>query len=515
MHPRRSSSYGISSGHTHSNDPATNTNTLHNSHSATFVNHNGTGNGINHGLGLQQPHSQTSHHHQYHSESSASPPNKSITPPPASASPTLNGHGPRRSSHGGSNSPAPASPTRLDQSFYQPSIASATPPGIASPNAGTGLISSLPGGAAAAAAALRRSAAKLKPWLPAKKFTFKYSPAEYQTAFWAFVQNEHPDTTVLRFLRARKWNVEKAMEMLILALEWRITMGVDEVLQESEETLDAKYPGFLDQLKSGKVIFRGQDRHGRPLCLLDPSQHNPGAQSSIAVQKLSIYVIETARMTLKPPTETISTIFDMSNFSMANMDWPTVKFFIHAAEACYPELLGICVLHKAPWIFGALWKVISPMLDPVIRAKVQFTNSRKDLEEFISPDQLMKNKSYEGDDDQPYTYVAPQAGENQLLTEDSEAKQRAITKRRELELTFERLTEIWQGQKQLSSSAAVIQERNEVGNKMAEVWWGAEPYTRARTVYHRTGSILRPSFPSTGVGTKSLRSQSSSPALPV
>ncbi|KAG0264266.1 hypothetical protein BG011_007156 [Mortierella polycephala] len=362
-------------------------------------------------------------------------------------------------------SPPPASPTRLDQSFRHPSITSASgPTSPINPS-----VSSLPGGAAAAAAALRRSAAKLKPWLPSKKFTFKYSPTEYQTAFWSFVQSEHPDTTVLRFLRARKWNVEKAMEMLVLALEWRITMGVDEVVEEGEEALDAKYPGFLEQLKNGKVIFRGHDRHGRPLCLLNPSLHNPNAQSHQAVQKLSIYVIETARMMLRPPVETISVLFDMSSFSMSNMDWPTVKFFIHAAEACYPELLGVCVVHKAPWLFGAVWKLISPMLDPVIRAKIQFTNNRKDLEEFVAPDQLMNTKAYEGEDATPYHYVPPVPGENRLLHEDSDAKLRAMARRKEMELTFERLTEVWQGQKQLSSSAAVIQERHEVGMRMADV----------------------------------------------
>jgi len=151
---------------------------------------------------------------------------------------------------------------------YSTTSASMTSNGSGANSSGGGghaLISSLPGGAAAAAAALRRSAAKLKPWLPAKKFTFKYSPSEYQNAFWSFVQSEHPDTTVLRFLRARKWNVEKAMEMLILALEWRISMGVDEVVTEGEEALEQRYPGFLDQLKTGKVIFRGHDREGRPL----------------------------------------------------------------------------------------------------------------------------------------------------------------------------------------------------------------------------------------------------------
>ncbi|KAG0244371.1 hypothetical protein BGX31_009309 [Mortierella sp. GBA43] len=372
----------------------------------------------------------------------------------------------------------PASPTRLSQSFHQPSIASTSP---------TGPTSLMPGGAGAAAAALKRSAAKLKPWLPAKKFVFKYSPVEYQSAFWSFSQAEHPDTTVLRFLRARKWNVEKAMEMLILALEWRISMGVDEVMKEGEEGLEAKYPGFLAQLKNGKVIIRGHDRQGRPLCL-----HHQNAQSLQAVQKFSIYVIETARSMIQPPVETISVILDMTSFSMSNMDWPTTKFFIHASEACYPELLGVCVIHKAPWIFGAIWKVISRMLDPAIRAKVKFTHHRKELEEFVAADQLMKSKGFEGGDDRPYQYVEPVPDEDRLMVEDSEAKHRALARRREMEMTFERLTEIWQGQKQLSSSAAVIQERHQVGLKLAETWWAAEPYSRARTVYHRIGAIQPP-----------------------
>ncbi|KAG0047260.1 hypothetical protein BGZ83_007665 [Gryganskiella cystojenkinii] len=459
-HPRRSSSYSA---------PTTTTTTTATEH------------GDHH-----HHHHDILHRHPTRGSSASSPPPPLMAP----TSPGSSGNNYHPSTERNS-SPQPASPTRLSQSFYQPSVAS-SPHGATSPimnsngNGGGGggghaLISSLPGGAAAAAAALKRSAAKLKPWLPAKKFTFKYSPSEYQSAFWAFVQSEHPDTTVLRFLRARKWNVEKAMEMLILALEWRITMGVDEVVTEGEEALEQKYPGFLDQLKNGKVIFRGHDREGRPLCLLDPSLHNPNAQSHQAVQKLSIYVIETARMLLRPPIETISVVFDMSSFSMSNMDWPTTKFFIHAAEACYPELLGVCVVHKAPWIFGALWKMISPMLDPVIRAKIKFTNSRRDLEEFVAPDQLMSTKAYEGDDHTPYHYQDPLPDENIKMQEDSDAKTRAIHKRKELELTFERLTEIWQGQKQLSSSAAVIQERNEVGQKMAEIWWAAEPYTRART----------------------------------
>jgi hypothetical protein len=44
-------------------------------------------------------------------------------------------------------------------------------------------------------------------------------------------------------------------------------------------------------------------------------------------------------------------IFDMTNFSMANMDYTPVKFMIKCFEANYPESLGAVLVHNAPWIF--------------------------------------------------------------------------------------------------------------------------------------------------------------------
>ena len=33
------------------------------------------------------------------------------------------------------------------------------------------------------------------------------------------------------------------------------------------------------------------------------------------------------------------------------MDYTPVKFLIKAFEAHYPESLGVCLVHKAPWVF--------------------------------------------------------------------------------------------------------------------------------------------------------------------
>lgn len=44
-------------------------------------------------------------------------------------------------------------------------------------------------------------------------------------------------------------------------------------------------------------------------------------------------------------------IFDLTGFSLANMDYTPVKFVIKALEANYPECLESILVHKAPWIF--------------------------------------------------------------------------------------------------------------------------------------------------------------------
>lgn len=44
-------------------------------------------------------------------------------------------------------------------------------------------------------------------------------------------------------------------------------------------------------------------------------------------------------------------VFDMTGFSMANMDYAPVKFMVKCFEANYPECLGAVLVHKAPWIF--------------------------------------------------------------------------------------------------------------------------------------------------------------------
>ena len=47
------------------------------------------------------------------------------------------------------------------------------------------------------------------------------TPQEIHDTFWRMVKVDHPDSLFLRFLRARKWDVNKAIVMLVATLRWR------------------------------------------------------------------------------------------------------------------------------------------------------------------------------------------------------------------------------------------------------------------------------------------------------
>lgn len=50
-------------------------------------------------------------------------------------------------------------------------------------------------------------------------------------AMEVFVPERHNDATLLRFLRARKFDLPRAIEMMVAAEKWRKEYGVDEIVK--------------------------------------------------------------------------------------------------------------------------------------------------------------------------------------------------------------------------------------------------------------------------------------------
>ncbi|KAM0324532.1 hypothetical protein ACHAQA_007917 [Verticillium albo-atrum] len=325
------------------------------------------------------------------------------------------------------------------------------------------------------------------------------TPESLRATIWSMVKHDHPDALLLRFLRARKWDVDKALVMMISTMNWRLTeVHVDDdvmkngeagaVADEKGANGDAKKLGadFMAQIRMGKSFLHGVDKVGRPICVVRVRLHKQGEQCEESLERYTVYIIETARMVLAPPVDTATIVFDMTGFSMANMDYTPVKFMIKCFEANYPESLGAVLVHKAPWVFQGIWKIIKGWLDPVVASKVHFTNNMKEMQEFIEPSRI--TKELEGQEDWEYKYVEPVPGENDRM-KDTATRDKLLEGRELLIQEWEATTLRWIVTGGSAEGAAVQAEREELAGKLRADYWAVDPYLRARSLYDRIGVI--------------------------
>lgn len=320
------------------------------------------------------------------------------------------------------------------------------------------------------------------------------SPEVIRATLWEMVKHDHPDALVLRFLRARKWDVDNALVMLVSTMNWRATeVHVDDdIMKNGEATMvekskssdpKAKQLGedFMAQIRMGKSYLHGLDDKGRPICVVRVRLHHQGEQCEESLERYTVYLIETARMVLRPPVDTATILFDMTGFSMANMDYTPVKFMIKCFEANYPESLGSVLVHKSPWIFQGIWKIIKGWLDPVVASKVHFTNNIKDVEQFIHSSRVLKE--LDGQEDWTYQYVEPIPGENDKMNDEA-TRDGLLAAREQLYKDYEEATLKWI---QNPEDASVKVQRNSIATKLRADYWKLDPYVRARSLYDRTG----------------------------
>ena len=154
------------------------------------------------------------------------------------------------------------------------------------------------------------------------------------------------DPILLRFLRARDFNVEKAREMLSHSLIWRKKHGVDKILSEYELP-----PVVKDYFPGGWHLH---DKEGRPTFILRLGQMDvKGLIKSVGEEgltKLTLHVCEEGlRLTeeashrLNRPISTWSMLLDLEGLNMRHLWRPGMKALLHIIEICeanYPETLG-------------------------------------------------------------------------------------------------------------------------------------------------------------------------------
>ncbi|KUL83260.1 hypothetical protein ZTR_10457 [Talaromyces verruculosus] len=348
--------------------------------------------------------------------------------------------------------------------------------------------------------------------------SYKLTPDELRLGLLASLKQDHPDAMLLRFLRARKWDVGKAFVMLVAAVAWRTKkMHVDEdilprgeiyALQQMRSTNKKerrKGWDFMKQFQMGKNIIHGVDRAGRPIIDIRVRLHRAEDQSVEMLERYIVHTIESVKMLLRPPlVETAILIFDMTDFSMANMDYTPVKYIIQCMENFYPECLAAIILHKAPCTnseWKGIWKMIKTWMNDSLVSKVHFTKTLDDLERFIPRSNIPPDLGGT-DDTYEYHYIEPDMNdraENLSLDVHSPTREFLASQRQRIGEDLLEATRLWLQTIAMRDGIglAVQQDRRaELIEELRLNFWKLDPFIRARCQLDREGIIV-----SDGIGT--------------
>ena len=316
--------------------------------------------------------------------------------------------------------------------------------------------------------------------------------------FWDTLKVESPDCHLLRFIRARKFHVNKTIHMLSKNFEFRHQHQLNRLLNDGECKIFAErdtYMGVALCLEKQKAVLFGHDNQGRPFILVRPKLHYSKDQTESELEKYALLVIEISRLFMNEGT--ISILFDLTDFSLSNMDYAPVKFLISCFEAHYPESLGSLFIHKAPWLFSPIWNIVKNWLDPVVASKIVFTKNLKDLTKYIDLDQLPTYLKGENDAVNLDKYTPPDGSRDILLhvkEDDGEdgdyrKKMEILEKREQLIKKFQDLTIQWIQAKNESESQKLWKLKYEIGEELCQNYTRLDPYIRSRSYYDIIGTL--------------------------
>lgn len=312
---------------------------------------------------------------------------------------------------------------------------------------------------------------------------------ELRTALMFMARQISLDDLLVSFLRYRNWDVTKALKLLAESVHWRVKVfQVDKLMAGGEEhALLSGDEGLTLQYEMGKAVIYGTDRVGRPIVRIRVRHHDPKGQSEAALERYTVMTCENTRMMLTDRADEAVLIFDMTDFTLKNMDWPFVKFLIKCVQTYYPNVLGAVYIHKAPRVMGAIWDIVKGWLEPQNAKLVTFTHHDRDLHHAIDPENLSMELS--GREKFDYRYIPPQVGENELI-KDSETRFELLAQRAELAQQLYDLTADWIRTPYIEG-IPFNARRQELLRRISELYWAIDPYVRAKSVYDRNGVFAR------------------------
>jgi hypothetical protein len=201
-----------------------------------------------------------------------------------------------------------------------------------------------------------------------------------------------------RFLIARDYNNDKALEMWKKWYDWRISYKVDEIVEEE----------IANELKTGKAFWFGVDKNKRPCLIIKIRRHKPKAVPIEETVRFAVSILERGTQLMKEHgVYKIVVIWDRNGFSRKNFDtgmFTLIKQIIGIMQDFYAERLAAVYILHSNWFFKTIMAAIKPFLADKTKDKIKIMGKPTDLVQHFEKDQLLPE--YGGSAKFQYRYPA-------------------------------------------------------------------------------------------------------------
>ncbi|XP_067106804.1 tyrosine-protein phosphatase non-receptor type 9 [Osmerus mordax] len=170
-------------------------------------------------------------------------------------------------------------------------------------------------------------------------------------------------TTAVKFLMARKFDVSRAIDLFQAYKNTRIKEGIFNI-NPGEEPLRS-------ELLSGKfTVLPGRDANGAALALFTARLHRPDVTTHKAVLQAIIYQLDKAIESAQTQREGLIFIYDMTNSSYANFDYELCVKILNLLKGAFPARLKCVFIVSSPLWFRAPFAVLRLFVREKLRERV-------------------------------------------------------------------------------------------------------------------------------------------------